>query len=194
MIEPKKTFEINHNLKLSNKYFIESNRYKYPQPLYQEQLSKRSIYNLDDSNCFSNSINSNKIRNKDNNFFNHLIYRKKTTNSFCKINKNHKSEISTNNNNNNIAYKDSLKDNIDLTLNEYLKEEIKNMKYNYNDKEIKNPYNNINNNTEETKVNTLDINNYLLNEHPNTYRFYFNNSYKNKQNININNKFQKNKI
>ena len=145
MIEPKKTFEINNNLNFSNEYLVESNRYIYPPSLYQEQLSKRSINNLDDSNCLSNTINSNKIKNKNNNSVNHLIYHKKTTDSFCKINKNNKSEISINNNNN-ITYKEVLKNNIDLTLNEYLKEEIKNIKNNYNDKEIKNIYNNINNN------------------------------------------------
>ena len=187
MIEPNKIYESNNNINISNEYYIDLNSNKNPYSIYNDQLSKRSNYNFDDSNLLSNSINSILIKN--NNSSTNLIYHKKTLNSVCKINKINKSELSVNTDNND---KHENKDNIGLSLNEYLKEEIKNMKFDYNTK-VNNIYKNISNNTEETKVNTLDINNNLINETPiSSYRNYFNTKAKKNKNLNETQKLNKN--
>ena len=187
MIEPNKIYESNNNINISNEYYIDLNSNKNPYSIYNDQLSKRSNYNFDDSNLLSNSINSILIKN--NNSSTNLIYHKKTLNSVCRINKINKSELSVNTDNND---KHENKDNIGLSLNEYLKEEIKNMKFDYNTK-VNNIYKNISNNTEETKVNTLDINNNLINETPiSSYRNYFNTKAKKNKNLNETQKLNKN--
>ena len=187
MIEPNNIYDSNNNINRSNEYYIDLNSNKNPYSIFNDQLSKRSNYNFDDSNILSNSINS--ILFKNNNSSTNLIYHKKTLNSVCKINKINKSELSINTLNNN---KYENKDNIGLSLNEYLKEEIKNMKFAQNT-EVNNIYKNISNNTEETKVNTLDINNNLINEAPiNSYRNYFNTKAKKSKNLNETQKLYKN--
>ena len=187
MIEPNDIYESNNNINISNEYYIDLNSNKNPYSILNDQLSKRSNYNFDDSNLLSNSINSILIKN--NNSSTNLIYHKKTLNSVCKINKINKSEISINTDNNN---KHENKDNIGLSLNEYLNEEIKNMKFAPNS-EVNNINKNISNNTEETKVNTLDINNNLINEAQiNSYRNYFNTKAKKSKNLNETQKIYKN--
>ena len=153
MIEPNNKFESNNSLNLLNKCYIESNINKNPDSIFQDELTKRSNYNFDCSNCSLNSKNSILIKSKDNISLNNL-------NTDKSINDEKKMKDSKND----IKYIDNNIDAIDKMKLIYHKKSVNNIcniSKNIKSNILLNKFNNINykiNDNDKNKNNDINLN------------------------------------